>query len=86
MDLQLSKSLYRWALNKPENRDKLETWLEDALEQMAAGKGKEVANTSANGVSVAFQAGTVADWFSTLSQALTYLDSKPVTKIQGRVN
>jgi len=86
MDITLAKSLYRWAKDRPENRVKLETWLEEAITQIAAGKGKEVSNTSANGVTVAFQSsGTVSDWFATLSQALTYLDSAPMSKIRGCV-
>jgi exonuclease V gamma subunit len=87
MDTSLAKSLYRWAYAKPENREQIEAWLETAVAAMAAGKGKEVAATSANGVSVAFQSNSmsVASWFSTLSAALAYLDTRPVSKIAGVV-
>ena len=84
MDVELAKSLYKWAYNKPENRDKLEEWQEAALVAIAAGKGKDVQSTTSNGVAVAFSTkGTVTDWFNTLSKALSFLDSKPVNKIRG---
>jgi hypothetical protein len=88
MDLVLAKSLYIWARKNPDNYSKLENWLEDAVTAIAEGKGSQVQSTTANGVSVSFATNslTVADWFNTLSQAIQFIDSPPVSKIRGRVN
>ncbi len=84
MDVVLAKNLYRWAKNNPDNYARLEEWLEAAITDIADGKGLQLQSTTANGVSVAFaSSGTVTDWFNTLSQALSYCDSPPVSKIRG---
>jgi len=87
MDVELSKSLYKWARNKPENKAKLERYLDEALEAIAEGRGKDVQSTSSNGVAVAFSTKglTVTEWFNTVSKALDFIANPPVNKIRGRV-
>lgn len=86
MDQQLSKSLYRWAKNNPDNQELLETWLSQTITAIAAGNGAEVQSTSGNGIMVSFQTNkmSVMDWFKTISKALEYLEQGlPSNKIQG---
>ena len=84
-DLLLARNLYKWARGNEERIAKIETWQDLALEQIAAGNGKEVASTSGNGVSITFSANqSNQDWFNTLTQALAYLtQGAPVSKVVG---
>ena len=47
-------SLYIWAKDDPDRKQKLKDWLDSAIEAMGSSNGKEVINTSANGINVAF--------------------------------
>ena len=87
MDVVAAKNLARWACLKPNNRELLEGWLDDAVMAIAEGKGSQVTSTAANGITVSFgsQGMTNADWFNILSMALKYIDNPPVTKITGRL-
>lgn len=86
MNVQLAKTLYRWYHGKNGNFALIETWLDTAIRAIAAGNGAQVVSTSANGVSVSFSNGmTNAEWAATLSLALSYDDTPPVSKITGRL-
>ena len=87
MDVVAAKNLARWACLKADNRSQLETWLDEAVLAIAAGKGSQVLSTAANGVTVSFgsQGMTNTGWFNTLSLALQYIDSPPASKITGRI-
>lgn len=88
MDKQLSLTLYRWAKNNQANRASLQTWLDEAIAEIASGKGNQITSSSGNGVSVTFSVGmTYANWANTISQALGYLDSGTAsTKTVGRIS
>lgn len=84
MNLTLAKSLYVWAKGNPDNQQKLISWLDTAIEQLADGHGLHVVNTMSNGVSVGFAQGqTVAEWVTILTTALGYLEKAPVSKVIG---
>ena len=85
MDVVLARTLYKWAVKNPDNLKKLESWLETAIENVASGNGASLQSTSANGVSVAFAGNglTNAQWVKTLSLAIGYVDSPPVSKIRN---
>lgn len=87
MDVQLAKSLARWACLKADNRSQLETWLDEAVLAVAAGKGSQVISTAANGITVSFGSGGLTNgaWCNTLTLALQYIDNPPSNKITGRI-
>ena len=78
----LSRALYTWGKKSPDNKSKLEEWLEDSVMLMAEGKGKELVSTTSDGISVAFssQGLTNIEWFKILSHALSYFDKAPSSK------
>jgi hypothetical protein len=75
-------SLYIWAKDDPDRKQKLKDWLDSAIEAMGSSNGKEVINTSANGINVAFSGNvTTGEWVDKLSDALRYFeDGGPITK------
>ncbi len=84
MSTALSKALYVWARGNPDNQQKLISWLDTAIEQLADGNGLHVVNSMSNGVSVGFAQGqTVAEWVTILTTALGYLEKAPVSKVVG---
>ena len=87
MDVMLARSLAKWVSINPDNRSKLEEWLEAAVLEIASGKGSQIQSTAANGINVSFHSGgmTNSGWFNTLTLALQYVDAPAVSKITGRV-
>ena len=85
MNLTLAKSLYVWARGNPDNQQLLYDWLNASVLEIANGNGQTVANTMANGVSVGFNTSgmSIADWFTTVTQAIGYLEKAPVSKVVG---
>lgn len=87
MDVQLAKTLSRWARNDETKAAQLATWLDEAITAIAEGKGASMASATGNGVSVNMMGGslTVTAWASTLSHALCLIDAPQVSKIVTRI-
>jgi hypothetical protein len=75
---KLISALWRYGSGSSDNKAKLETWRNEALEAIAENKGGSTISGSANGVSFALggEGMTNADWFSALDQALQYVDAE----------
>lgn len=71
----LVNTLRRYGLRKAENLTNLETWLDEALEAIAEGKGGHVVSASANGASFSQAANmTNAEWSTVLDRALHMIE------------
>lgn len=68
-------TLRRWAYDNADRKAKLETWLDQAIEQGASNKGAHITNASAHGISFAAAGGlTWVQWAAVLSTVLQALD------------
>ena len=87
MEVNLARTLFRWARNDSDKTAQLETWLDEAIASIAEGKGASMQSASANGVSVLMSGAsmTVSAWAATLSHALSLLESPPVSVIRTRI-
>jgi hypothetical protein len=87
MDVQLARTLYRWARNDTDKTAQIETWLDEAIASIAEGKGASMQSATANGVSVLMSGAsmTVSAWAATLSHALALLENPPVSAIRARI-
>ena len=74
MDISLARTLYLYCRNNAERVSKLEIMLDDAFQAVASGKGAQVISTTSNGLAVSFGAKSMtnAEWFETLTTALSY--------------
>jgi len=79
MDMMLSRALYIWGKKSPDNKAKIEEWVETSIILLAEGKGKELASTTSDGISVSFSSAglTNIEWLKILTQALSYFDKAP---------
>lgn len=76
MDILTARNLYLWAKDNNTRISQLEDWQTSALEKIVSGGGKDVVNTSGNGVSVTFASGmSNQDWFNTVSAAIGYINN-----------
>jgi len=74
-------TLRRYGARSDANKAQLETWLDEAIEEIAQNKGGDVVSGSANGASFSQMANmTVAEWASALDRAL-YMIENNVTSI-----
>lgn len=72
----LGSLLAQYAYGNETRIEQLSQWRDEAILSVASGQGKDVVQTSANGVSVAFAAGkTVESWLQSLSEALVILNT-----------
>jgi hypothetical protein len=87
VDLDLAKTLFRWARNDSDKTASLEQMLDDAVAKIASGSGASMASATANGVSVNLMSGslTVSAWAATLSHALALLENPPVSVVRARI-
>ena len=68
-------TLRRYGARSDANKAQLETWLDEAVEEIAANKGSDVVSGSANGASFSQMANmTVAEWFVALDSALQMIE------------
>ena len=69
------QSLRSYGARSAKNKARMEAWLEDAIEEIAANKGSDVVSGSANGASFSSMANmTNSEWFSCLDEALQMID------------
>ena len=68
--------LRRYGEISPENKAKLELWLEEAIESMATNQGGQVSSASANGASFSLRPDgmTNAEWAGALDRALQMIE------------
>jgi len=87
MDVNLARTLFRWARNDSDKTAQLETWLDEAIAAIAEGKGASMQSATANGVSVLMSSSSmsVSAWAATLSHALALLENPPVSVIRARI-
>lgn len=84
--MTIGKALYLWAKGDEFRAEQLRDWRDEALLSIAAGKGKELQSSSANGMSMTFATGsTVLQWFEALSTAISLIEKPPVSAIYGRL-
>lgn len=68
-------TLRRYGARSDANKAQLETWLDEAIEDIATNKGSDVVSGSANGASFSQMANmTVAEWASALDRALHMIE------------
>lgn len=68
-------TLRRYGTRSAKNKKRLETWLDEAIEEIAENKGGHVVSGSANGASFAQMANmTNAEWASALDRALQMIE------------
>jgi hypothetical protein len=82
------RGLIRWGQASPENRAKLQTWLDETVAAIAENRGGHVTSGSANGVSFTqLPAMTNAEWFEVLDQVIQHIDNGtlPTTRTVGRI-
>jgi len=81
MDIVLARTLARWAHCNTNRQEQLETWLDDAITAIAAGKGSSVISTTANGIAVSFSTRSLTngEWAATLSRALEMISTGNTT-------
>ena len=69
------QTLRRYGARSAKNKARMEAWLDDAIEEIAANKGSDVVSGSANGASFSSMANmTNAEWASCLDRALQMID------------
>ena len=81
-------TLRRYGARNASNKKRLETWLDEAIEEIAENKGGDVVSGSANGASFSQMANmTNAEWASALDRALHMLDEgvKSTSRSWGQI-
>jgi len=70
-------SLIKYGNLSPENKAKLEVWLENAINQVGEGNGSQIISASANGASFTTDAGgmTNLEWFNCLTMVLEHINN-----------
>ena len=69
------QTLRRYGARSAKNKARMEAWLDDAIEEIAANKGSDVVSGSANGASFSSMANmTNSEWASCLDRALQMID------------
>ena len=82
------QTLRRYGARSASNELKLKSWLDEAIESVAEGKGGHVTSASANGASFSMDATmTNSEWASCLDQALLMIESgvKSTGRSYGRI-
>jgi hypothetical protein len=70
------QTICRYAGRSPENKAKVELWLDEAIQSVADGKGGDVISASSNGASFSKdQAMSTFEWMNTLDEALKLLEA-----------